>query len=53
VQQQVLQRGAPGQRAAVHRDAVLLGIGLGARLEPDSTVDGDASLREQPFSCSS
>jgi hypothetical protein len=52
VQQQILQRRAPGKRTAVERDAILLGVRLGARLEPDSTVDGDASVREQPFSCS-
>jgi hypothetical protein len=52
VQEQILQRRARGKRTPVHRDAVLLGIRLGARLEPDSAVDGDASLREQPFSCS-
>jgi hypothetical protein len=53
VQEQILQRRASGERTAIQRDAVLLGVGLGARLEPDSTVDGDAALREQPFSCSS
>jgi hypothetical protein len=52
VQQQILQRRAPGERSPIQRDAILLGIRLGARLEPDSTVDGDASLGEQPFSCS-
>jgi len=52
VQQQILQRRTPGQRTPVQRDAVLLGVRLGARLEPDSTVDGDASFREQRFSCS-
>jgi hypothetical protein len=52
VQEQILQRRAPGERTAVERDAIVLGIRLRARLEPDSTVDGDASFREQPFSCS-
>jgi len=49
----VLQRGAPGQRSPIHRDAIVLGIRLRARLEPNRAVDGDASLREQPFSGSS
>jgi hypothetical protein len=52
VQEQILPGRARGKRAAVERDAILLGIRLGARLEPDSTVDGDAPFREQPFSCS-
>jgi hypothetical protein len=52
VQEQVLQRRAARQRAAVHRDALPLGVGLRARLEPDAPVDGDPSRREQPFSCS-
>jgi hypothetical protein len=52
VQQQMQERRAPGQRAPVHRDAVGLGVRLRARLEPDRAVDGDASFREQPFSCS-
>jgi hypothetical protein len=52
VQQQILQRRAPGERPAVERDAILLGVRLRARLEPDQPVDGDASFREQPFSCS-
>jgi len=30
----------------------VLGVGLRARLEPDAAVDGDASGREQLFSCS-
>jgi len=50
VEEQVLQRGAPGQRSPVDRDAIVLGIRLRARLEPDGAVDGDASFREQPFS---
>jgi hypothetical protein len=53
VQQHVLERSAGWQRAAVHRDPVVLGIRLSARLEPDAPVDGDASFREQPFSRSS
>jgi len=51
VQQHVLDRRAAGQRPAVQRDAIVLGIGLRARFEPDAAVDGDASGREQLFSC--
>jgi hypothetical protein len=53
VEQEVLPRRGPGQRPAVHRDAIALGVRLRARLEPDRAVDGDASFREQPFSRSS
>jgi hypothetical protein len=49
----VLERRAGGQGAPVERDAVGLGIRLGARLEPDLPVDGDAALREQRLSRSS
>jgi len=52
MQQDVLERRAAGQWPPVERDAVVLGVRLGARLEPDLAVDGDASFGEQPLSCS-
>jgi hypothetical protein len=52
VEHDVLERRARRERPPVHRDAVALRIRLGARLEPDLPVDGDAPGREQLFSCS-
>src|SRR5262249_15321868 len=50
VKERVARGGFRRQRPAVDGDRIALGVGLGARLEPRQTVDGDAAGGEERFS---
>jgi len=50
VQQEIVLRLGPRQRAAVDGDDVTLGIGQRAELAGDGAVDGDAPIGDEPVS---